>query len=109
MDATVSELVISFLLVVGGVFTLLGSIGFVRFPDVFTRLHGPTKATTLGIGALVVASVVHAAVSHEDQVWRALAIPLFLIMTAPITASLLAKVGRADARRDAGTQPDKGK
>ena len=43
------EAIIACCLVVGGSFTLIGSIGLARLPDLFTRLHGPTKATTLGL------------------------------------------------------------
>lgn len=99
MDASVMEIVISALLVIGGAFTLLGSIGLMRLPDFYTRLHGPTKATTLGIGALVLASVLHAAFLNEEQVLRALTIPLFLFLTAPISASLLSKAARAEDKR----------
>ncbi len=54
------EALVSFLLVTGAAFVLIGSIGLVRMPDVLTRLHGPTKATTLGVGALIVAAIVEA-------------------------------------------------
>ena len=53
------ELVVSILLVVGGAFALVGAIGLARFPDFFTRLHGPTKATTLGVGSIALASIVY--------------------------------------------------
>ena len=43
------EAIVSLLLVFGAAFVLVGSIGLARFPDFFTRLHGPTKATTLGV------------------------------------------------------------
>ena len=52
------EFLVSCFLVVGGVFTLVGSIGLARFPDFFTRLHGPSKASTLGVGAILVASLI---------------------------------------------------
>ena len=45
-----------FLLVVGGVFGVVGGWGLVRLPDPMTRLHAPTKAATLGVGAVLVAS-----------------------------------------------------
>ena len=46
----VLEVLVSILIVVGGFFALVGSIGLVKLPDLLTRLHGPTKATTLGVG-----------------------------------------------------------
>ena len=84
------ELLISALLVVGGVFTLIGAIGMIRFPDFFMRLHAPTKATTLGVGGMLLASMglgwaAGAAGVHE------LLITLFLFVTAPVSANLMAK------------------
>jgi multicomponent Na+:H+ antiporter subunit G len=38
------------LMVVGAVFFLSGTVGIIRFPDVFTRLHAVTKADNLGLG-----------------------------------------------------------
>ncbi|MCU0937109.1 MAG: monovalent cation/H(+) antiporter subunit G, partial [Gammaproteobacteria bacterium] len=50
------ELLVSALLLVGAGFALVGSVGLARLPDFFMRLHGPTKATTLGVGAMIVGS-----------------------------------------------------
>ncbi|MEH6561522.1 MAG: monovalent cation/H(+) antiporter subunit G, partial [Marinobacter sp.] len=44
-----AEYAISALLLFGGGFTLVGAIGLARLPDFYTRLHGPTKATTVGV------------------------------------------------------------
>ena len=54
-----AEFAISLLLIIGGAFTLIGAIGLARLPDFFTRLHGPTKATTVGVGAIVISSVIY--------------------------------------------------
>ena len=53
------EFVVASLILLGAAFALLGSVGLARLPDFFTRLHGPTKATTLGVGAMVLASAVY--------------------------------------------------
>ena len=50
MMSTILELVTAALLLFGAAFALIGSIGLARLPDIFTRLHGPTKSTTLGVG-----------------------------------------------------------
>ncbi len=44
------EIIISFFLIFGAFFMLVGSIGMVRLPDLFMRLHAPTKSSTLGLG-----------------------------------------------------------
>lgn len=41
------ELIASILLVAGAVFVFIGSLGLAKLPDFYTRLHAPTKATTL--------------------------------------------------------------
>ncbi|MCS6987620.1 MAG: Na+/H+ antiporter subunit G [Sphingomonadaceae bacterium] len=85
------EALVSFLLLFGAVFAVVGSIGLVRLPDFFTRLHGPTKATTLGIGAIVVALLLHSTASAGAVSLKELAISLFLFITAPVSAHVLAK------------------
>ena len=51
------ELLICACLILGSLFALVGAIGLYRLPDFFTRLHGPTKATTLGVGGTLIASM----------------------------------------------------
>lgn len=91
MDFVV-ELLIAALIVIGGAFALIGSWGLVRLPTLMERLHGPTKATTLGLGGLLVASVLF--FQLRAGVWSAheLLITLFLFITAPISANMIAKV-----------------
>ncbi len=83
------ELLAAFLLVVGGVFALVGAIGLVRFPDFFMRLHAPTKSTTLGVGGVLLASIVLGWARGEPAVHELL-ITLFLFVTAPVSANLMA-------------------
>lgn len=85
------EIVTALLLLVGGFFTLVGGIGLVRLPDFFMRLHAPTKATTLGVGGVLLASVVYTAAT--DFTLRELLIALFLFITAPVSAYLMAQAG----------------
>jgi multicomponent K+:H+ antiporter subunit G len=78
------------LLVVGGVFTLVGAVGLLRFPDFFMRMHAPTKATTLGVGGVLVASLVLGWARGEFGL-NLLLITLFLFVTAPVSANLMAQ------------------
>ena len=57
MIATLVDWLTAALLLLGAGFALLGSIGLARLPDIYTRLHGPTKATTLGIGGILLGSI----------------------------------------------------
>ena len=82
---------IAFCLVVGAAFALIGTIGLLKFNDPMTRLHAPTKVGTIGIGALLLASMIHAHVFAEGS-WHELLIMAFLFVTAPISANFIAKV-----------------
>ncbi|MDX1457508.1 MAG: Na+/H+ antiporter subunit G [Marinobacter sp.] len=85
------EYLISALLLTGGFFTLVGAIGLVRLPDFFTRLHAPTKATTLGVGAVMLGSVVYFSAKGPGVDIAEILITLFLFLTAPVSANILAK------------------
>ncbi|AQR63040.1 Na+/H+ antiporter subunit G [Brevundimonas sp. LM2] len=86
-----AEIVISLLLVVGGAFALIGSWGLAKLPSVMTRLHGPTKATTLGVGACLIASMIYFPARGGDFSAHELLIALFLFLTAPVSANMIAK------------------
>ncbi|KGK42047.1 hypothetical protein LH51_10130 [Nitrincola sp. A-D6] len=86
------ELVVSVFLLTGGVFILVGSIGLMRLPDFFMRLHAPTKATTLGMGGLLIASMILFTLREPGHISvHELLITLFLFITAPVSAHMMAK------------------
>lgn len=85
------EFFVALLILLGAAFALLGSVGLARLPDFFTRLHGPTKATTLGVGAMVLASAVYFTATQPGLSLHEIAVMLFLFITAPVSAHLLAK------------------
>lgn len=89
-----TDILAAVLLLIGTAFTLIGSIGLVRLPDFYTRMHAPTKATTLGVSGVLGA----AALTLPGNPWATffevlLAIAL-LFITAPIGAHMLARAAR---------------
>lgn len=78
-------------LILGGFFVFVGSLGLAKLPDFFTRLHAPTKATTLGIGSVLVASMLVTSVREGGFSVYELVISLFLFITAPVSAHMMAK------------------
>lgn len=78
------------LLLTGAFFLLLGAIGLVRLRDFFMRLHAPTTSSTLGLGGLLLASMVLAAVEGRIGFAEVL-IALFVFATAPVSANLMAQ------------------
>jgi len=91
-DVSWPELLTSVLIVLGSTFALIGSWGLVRLPSLMERLHAPTKATTLGLGALLAGSMVWFPLMRGEWTTHELLITLFLFITAPITANMIAKV-----------------
>lgn len=85
------EMTISAFIVIAGVFLFVGSFGLAKLPDTMRRLHGPTKATTLGIGSLLVASMLYFVLMRQASGIHELLITLFLFLTAPVTANMIAK------------------
>ena len=80
-----TEWIISILLLIGGTFVLVGSIGLVM------RLHGPTKATTLGMAALLTAAMIFFSTTQAGVSVKEILISLFLLLTAPISAYMMIK------------------
>lgn len=93
-----AEALVAFLILVGAFFLLVGSLGLAKLPDLMRRLHGPTKATTLGIGALLIASMLAFAMEGSLSIHELL-ITLFLFLTAPVTAQMIAKAFILSERR----------
>lgn len=85
------DAILSIMVLIGATFTLLGSLALVKFPDFYMRLHGPTKATTLGVGAILVASMLYFTVKQDELSLHEVLVTLFLFITAPISANLLSK------------------
>lgn len=85
------EWLVIILLILGAFFLMVGSIGLAKLPDFYTRLHAPTKASTLGIGAILIASTLFFSVNQEGISVKELVITLFLFITAPITAHMMGK------------------
>jgi multicomponent K+:H+ antiporter subunit G len=86
-----AELLISAALVMSGIFGFVGSYGLVKLKDTLQRLHAPTKATTLGVGGVLIASMIFFYVESGHISVHELLISLFLFLTAPITANFIAK------------------
>jgi multicomponent K+:H+ antiporter subunit G len=100
-----SELIVSLLIIIGAVFALVGSWGLVRLPSLMERLHGPTKATTLGLGAMLVGSVAYFQLVMGVWTTHELLISLFLFVTAPISANMIAKVHLLRLRLKDASEP----
>lgn len=83
------EILTVLFMLMGVFFITVAGLGILRMPDLYTRMHASTKAGTIGLGLLMVAVALH----FQDlaSVSRAVAIMIFLVLTAPVAAHLLGK------------------
>ncbi|HSN72967.1 MAG TPA: Na+/H+ antiporter subunit G [Steroidobacteraceae bacterium] len=82
------DLLVALLILVSALFSFTGSVGLARLPDFFMRLHGPSKSTTLGVGGMLLASLVYFSV-RDGLSLHELLIAGFLFVAAPVSAHLL--------------------
>ncbi len=109
--STFAEISTGLMIILGAGFALVGSWGLVRLPSLMERLHGPTKATTLGLGGMLLGSVLFFQLDQGMCSAHELLISLFLFITAPISANMIAKVhlhrlrGRASSELESPAGP----
>jgi len=88
---------VSILMLGGAFFALAAAIGVLRLPDLYSRMHAASKAGTVGSGLLLLAAGTY---SGEFAIFaRALAGIVFLLLTAPVAAHLLAKAAHATGHK----------
>ncbi|SFZ85902.1 multicomponent Na+:H+ antiporter subunit G [Devosia enhydra] len=87
--AELFALIAALFVVIGSVFVLLATIGLLRLPDLYTRMHAASKAGAIGSGLLLIAI---ALVAQDGAVTiRALFGLVFIVLTTPVSAHLLAR------------------
>ncbi|MTH97289.1 monovalent cation/H(+) antiporter subunit G [Roseibium sp. RKSG952] len=93
MIDAVLNIVVGLMLVIGAGFALVASLGILRLKDVYMRMHAGSKAGTLGSGVMLLALAIYS--NDAGVVTRAIAGVVFFLLTAPISAHLLAKAAYA--------------
>jgi len=88
------------LLILGGLCTVIGSLGLARLGTFFQRMHGPSMGNTLGTGCVLAASILVSSALANRPVVHEILITVFIVITAPMTAMLLmrAAVHRSNGR-----------
>ncbi len=100
---TLSEIISAVLLLAGAVFYLAGTLGILRFPDVYTRLHALTKADNLGLGCVALGLALQA-----DSLAAALKLLLIWLFALAASATVSYVIAmRADALGIAPWRKDK--
>ena len=85
------EGIVAACLLIGAGFVFIGALGLARLRDFYSRLHGPSKATTLGTGATLLGSMIYHTVRGGAVSLHEVLISIFLFLTAPVGAHLMAK------------------
>ena len=86
-----SEIIIAIFIGLGVLFIVSGSIALLRFPDFYCRTHGPTKATTLGVSGIVIATLIFFYSEGIRYAATETLLIFFLFITAPAAAHMLSK------------------
>lgn len=87
------------LLLLGSGLALIGSAGLLRLGSFYDRMHAPTLAATLGIGCVLIASMLFFSIVQTRWVVHELLITVFVVLTTPVTFMLLARAALYRDRR----------
>jgi multicomponent Na+:H+ antiporter subunit G len=85
------DIVTALLMGIGASFMLIAAIGLLRFKDLYMRMHAAAKVGTLGVSAMILAVAVH--FGELGITIPAVLVVLFLFMTAPVAAHMIARAG----------------
>lgn len=77
------------LLLTGSLITLIGTLGLLRLPHFYQRVHGPAIAITFGAGCFLIASMTYFTGLEQRPVMHELLITAFVLLTAPVSAMLI--------------------
>ncbi|WP_034747777.1 monovalent cation/H(+) antiporter subunit G [Halalkalibacter wakoensis] len=88
---TAIEIILSIFILSGAFLSVLGSIGLIRFPDVYGRTHAATKSATLGVISIMIATFLFFLFIEGIFVGKILLAILFVFLTAPVAALMVAR------------------
>lgn len=91
----------SVLLIGGGLVTLIGACGLVTMRDFYERMHPPTMGSGLGVACVIVSAVLLSSAMAGRPVIHPIAIGLFVVLSAPVSAMTLirAAIARAETKK----------
>jgi multicomponent K+:H+ antiporter subunit G len=86
-----AALLTALLVLLGATLALIGSIGLLRLNTFYERTHAPTLGTTLGVGCILIGSMLYFSILQSRPVLHELLIAVFMTITTPITLVLLVR------------------
>jgi multicomponent K+:H+ antiporter subunit G len=99
-----AALLTALLLVLGAALTLIGSLGLLRLGSFYERIHAPTLGSTLGIGFVLIASMLAFSVLQSRLVVHEVLITVVMVVTTPVTLMLLARAALYRDRSEGNTK-----
>ncbi len=98
-----AALLTGFLVLLGAGFTLIGTIGLLRLPSFYERMHAPTLGSTWGTAGILLGSIVFFSVLQSRPVLHEVLIAAFVTVTTPVTLMLLARAALYRDRTEGST------
>lgn len=83
-----------FFLLNGTVFMLIAGLGILRMPDLFLRMSMTTKASTIGVGSMLLGCMFY--FTDWSSAAKSLAIIIFILLTSPVSAHMIGRAGYHD-------------
>jgi len=71
---------------------LIGAIGLIRMPDVYTRMHVGTKVTTMGMLLVILGAIC----IEPSWIWKLIFLAVFILLTNPLSSSVVARAAHTD-------------
>lgn len=93
------EIIVAVLVLAGAALALLGSIGLLRLPTFFERVHAPAVIATLGCWLIMHGTVLYFTVADRSIALHALLIAVFVAITVPIMSIFLMRAALFRARQ----------
>lgn len=84
-----NEITSSILIILGSVFILIAALGFLRFRDIYSRIHSITKASSFGILLLLIAVSIY--FYTTIVLIKAVLVTIFIFLTSPLAAHSIIK------------------
>ncbi|MCW8836815.1 MAG: monovalent cation/H(+) antiporter subunit G [Rhodospirillales bacterium] len=107
MTTTLLDVISWAFLLIGGASVIIGTLGILRLPDVYTRMHAASITDTLGAGMIVAGLAIQGGFSLVSA--KLFLIFVFLLFTSPVSTHALAKAALTAGVTPAGTDRKSGK
>lgn len=85
----IQEILVQLFLLLGIVFGVIGNIGVILFPDVYTRLQASSTCTTTSVFSILLAGMIHS--GFTPMTGKLMGIAVFFLVSSPVSAHIIAR------------------